>query len=223
MAATDTFVMEDSLYRRNIIILWFWSCKYLYYYLFNVHHCVWNLYGRKSSRFIVVCKSFILLTINYINMGTYKIVDLNYLLTYLSLSFHEEHRPSTTTRHRVLFCTAPTASCHDMLMYSAARSFLDAQSSSSLGGSIAGLGVWYWKVVSSECDQSSATSPVWSARPEAFVQLSSTGHYWWSFLTILYWKCALDMCCGRFEASAWMLLLFSVSQINTTTQTWRWS
>ena len=73
-------------------------------------------------------------------------------------------------------------------LYPAARCFLDAQSSSSLGGSIAGLGVWCWNVFSSECDQSSATSPVWSERPEAFVQLSFTGHCWWSFLAILYWK-----------------------------------
>jgi len=42
---------------------------------------------------------------------------LTYLLTYLGLSFHEEHRPSTTTRHRVLFCAALTASCHDLLVF----------------------------------------------------------------------------------------------------------
>jgi len=34
--------------------------------------CVWNLYGLKLPRFIVKCKSFFLLIINYINMWTYK-------------------------------------------------------------------------------------------------------------------------------------------------------
>jgi len=34
--------------------------------------CVWILYGRKLSEFIVYCKSFILLTINYIDMRTFK-------------------------------------------------------------------------------------------------------------------------------------------------------
>ena len=97
------------------------------------------------------------------------------------------------------FCFALLLLCHAMPcwcsltrpLYTAARSILDAKSSSSPGGSIAGLGVWCWKLVSWEYAQSSATSSVWSEHPEAVVQLSSTGHYWWSFLTILYLKMRL--------------------------------